>query len=349
MAWNPHGPSRRSGLQPGASRADADPLEDRAPPSLYDAPDDAPEDFADDGDPIGPDQVGSDRVGPDRADDRAAPAPGCWRAAVAACPAALAEAAAGFARLDERLRIMAPPERTAARERLATLQASRLLWGVGAFVPPEAVTLDALDRRGRADENAPAITAARRLARMLARPAPRAGADLGASAPDDAALRDAPPLVAAALAPRPGGAASEIARLEAAAVRLTLAARAGRGGAVFAPVPARRRAGGLAPHARLAAFLGDVADGARDALALLDDLAAWRARADAAAAGMKGGSPARMIALLACRPAVSAPDAAAALRLSDDAALRVLARLARDGLARELTGHSRFRVWAARL
>jgi hypothetical protein len=127
------------------------------------------------------------------------------------------------------------------------------------------------------------------------------------------------------------------------------AARGCRGGASFAPVPARRRLAGSAPETRLAAFVGDVADGARDALALIDDLAAWRARADAAAAAMKGATPARMIALLAARPALSAAAAASALRLSDDAALRVLARLAEAGLARELTGHSRFRVWAARI
>jgi predicted ArsR family transcriptional regulator len=56
-----------------------------------------------------------------------------------------------------------------------------------------------------------------------------------------------------------------------------------------------------------------------------------------------------MVALLASRPAVAAPAAASALRISDDAALRVLARLEADGLAREITGQRRFRVWAARL
>ncbi|WP_333834475.1 helix-turn-helix domain-containing protein, partial [Rubrimonas sp.] len=102
-------------------------------------------------------------------------------------------------------------------------------------------------------------------------------------------------------------------------------------------------------EARLAAFLADVADGTRDAMALIDDLAAWRARAEAAAAAMKGATPARAVALLAQRPAVSAPAAAGALGLSDDAALRVLMRLERAGLAREITGQGRFRVWAARL
>jgi predicted ArsR family transcriptional regulator len=64
---------------------------------------------------------------------------------------------------------------------------------------------------------------------------------------------------------------------------------------------------------------------------------------------MKGATPARMVALLARRPAVCAPAAASALGLSDDAALRVLTRLERCGLVREIAGQGRLRVWAARL
>jgi hypothetical protein len=215
---------------------------------------------------------------------------------------------------------MDPPDRDAARERLATLQACRLLWGTGAFVAPEAVALDALDRRGRAGDDAPAVTAARRLARALSAP------ERGGSFDDvagEGALRGAPALVAAAPV---AASASEADRLDAAAARLVTAAAAGRGGAVFAPVPLRRRIGGPSPEARLAA---------------------WRARADEVAAAMKGATPARMVALLARRPAVCAPAAASALGLSDDAALRVLTRLERERLAREMTGQGRFRVWAA--
>jgi hypothetical protein len=342
---------------PEAAAAPWDEDDDSAPTSPYDG--------ADDGWPADPDDAREALRGPaGSGEDRA---PGFWRAALAACAEFFAEAAAGLARLDERLRVMPAPQRTAARERLAVLQACRLMWGEGVIVAPEAVALDALDRRGRAAEDAPAVTAARSLARKLARepgrnharPA-RDAADPDVGGPDwsdagscdatefDAALRGAPPLVAAAFALPCAGPRSEVARLDAAAARLLAAARGCRGGAVFSPVPARRRLPGSAPETRLAAFLGDVADGARDALALLDDLAAWRARADAAAASMKGKTPARAVALLAARPALSAPAAASALRLSDDAALRVLIRLTEAGLARELTGHSRFRVWAAR-
>jgi hypothetical protein len=356
-------PARRSA---GAARDDE---ADGAPASPYDGPDDRwPDDFGVSGD-------AADGALQDRPSGRAGPAPAFWRPVLAACAEPFAAAAAGLARLDERLRILAPPERTAARARLAALQACRLLWGEGDIVAPEAVALDALDRRGRAGEDAPAVTIARRLARRLAGPqgrrpepgrrdtadadvdeadegrrdeAPNA-ASLSAAADGHAALRGAPPLVAAALAAFDFDPFSEAARLDAAAARLIAAAAGCRGGAAFAPAPARRRPAGSAPDARLGAFLRDVADGTRDALALLDDLAAWRARAEAAAAAMKGGSPARLVALLAARPALSAQAAASALRLSDDAALRALARLADAGLARELTGHSRFRVWAARL
>jgi predicted ArsR family transcriptional regulator len=41
------------------------------------------------------------------------------------------------------------------------------------------------------------------------------------------------------------------------------------------------------------------------------------------------------------------PDAAQALGLSDSAAGRALERLAAAGVARELTGLGRFRVWGA--
>jgi hypothetical protein len=343
-----------------------------APSSPYDGPDDGWPGEQDDASDSPWDALRG-RVGAD--EDRA---PGLWRAALAACAEPFAEAAAGLARLDERLRIMAPPERAAARDRLAALQACRLMWGEGVIVAPEAVALDALDRRGRAGEDAPAVTAARRLARRLAREPGRSPAtaardpadadaagtvasDVGQSdagrsergasdaAECDAALRGAPPLVAAALAAPSADALSEAARLDAAAARLTAAALGGRGGASFAPAPARRRAAGFAPETRLSAFVRDVADGTRDALALLDDLAAWRARADAAADAMKGATPARLVALLARRPALSAPAAASALSLSDDAALRALARLAEAGLARELTGQGRFRVWTAKL
>jgi hypothetical protein len=341
-----------------------------APSSPYDGPDDGwPADLDDASD--SPRDALRGRVG--GGEDRA---PGFWRAALAACAEPFADAAAGLARLDERLRVMAPPDRTAARDRLAALQACRLLWGEGDIVAPEAVALDALDRRGRSGEDAPAVTIARRLARSLAgtqgrrtdqgRPDPadvdgtarpdacplesaQAGTDPTGEALLDPALRGAPPLVSAALAAFDADPVGETSRLDAAAARLIAAAAGCRGGAAFAPVPARRRPAGIAPDARLSAFLRDVADGTRDALALLDDLAAWRARADAAAAAMKGATPARLVALLAARPALSAQAAASALRLSDDAALRALARLADAGLARELTGHSRFRVWAARL
>jgi hypothetical protein len=224
------------------------------------------------------------------------------------------------------------------------------MWAQGEPVDPWALALDAARRRGRAGDEAPAIARAQALARRLAAGrSPQDGwpADLRDPAPG------APGLVRAAAleqALRMGGASA--AETAVAAMRLAARAVSGGGtgdGARFAPLPARRRPGGPDLAARLRAFLADLADGAADARAALADLAAWRARADAAAAAMKGPTPARLVALLAARPALGGPEAAQALDLSESAAGRALDRLAEAGVARELTGQGRFRAWGARV
>lgn len=79
----------------------------------------------------------------------------------------------------------------------------------------------------------------------------------------------------------------------------------------------------------------------------LERMQAWRARADDAVADFSGRTPRRLVALLAARVAVSAQDAADAAGVSVSAAQRNLTLLTVRGVAREITGRGRFRMWTA--
>lgn len=76
-------------------------------------------------------------------------------------------------------------------------------------------------------------------------------------------------------------------------------------------------------------------------------IAAWGTRARAATAAVKGDNAARVIAVLAARPLVSALEAEAQAGVSRPTAERMLRRLSDLGLIREVTGHRRFRLWTA--
>ncbi|MGF1658068.1 MAG: hypothetical protein ACFCUS_01420 [Rubrimonas sp.] len=135
--------------------------------------------------------------------------------------------------------------------------------------------------------------------------------------------------------------------VEPAVAAMKIAGRAGRGGAPFAPLARRRTQGGERPVERLRGFYADIAAGCAEALVVLERMQLWRARAEAGIAGLSGRTPRRLVALLAARVAVSAQDAADAAGVSVSAAQRNLALLAERGLAREITGQGRFRMWAA--
>ena len=66
-----------------------------------------------------------------------------------------------------------------------------------------------------------------------------------------------------------------------------------------------------------------------------------------ATARIKGDNPARVIAELAAHPLLSAAMLEAQTGISRDTAERLLARLRDMGLAREITGGRRFRLWTA--
>lgn len=165
------------------------------------------------------------------------------------------------------------------------------------------------------------------------------------------ALRGAHPFTQAAFAEpawRRAGLSDATAAVEPGVAAMKIAARAGRGGAPFAPLARRRTPGGADPAARLRAFCDDLAAGCADALTTLERLQAWRARAEAGIAGLSGRTPRLLTDLLAARVAVSAQEAARAGDVSVSAAQRNLVILTDRSLAREITGQGRFRMWTAR-
>ena len=161
-------------------------------------------------------------------------------------------------------------------------------------------------------------------------------------------LRAAHPFTQAAFGERAWrlhGLSDATAVVEPGVVAMKLAARAGQGGVPFAPLARRRSPGGERPVEKLRGVYADITAGCRDALMVLERMQAWHARAEAGIADLSGRTPRRLVGLLAERVAVSAPDAAETCGVSVSAALRNLARLADRGLAREITGQGRFRMW----
>ena len=83
------------------------------------------------------------------------------------------------------------------------------------------------------------------------------------------------------------------------------------------------------------------------ALRHLEQVEAWTARAETAMAGLSGRTPARLRAVLAERPILSAPMAETLTGASRAAVQRNLAWMEARGLVQEITGQGRFRFWRA--
>lgn len=147
------------------------------------------------------------------------------------------------------------------------------------------------------------------------------------------------------------GLARPAAVIEAGVIAARLAASEAVGGALFMPLAlggdARLRGEGGEAGAWLERWYEAADQATRRALAHLDRLAIWQARADAALARYSGRTPARLIAVLADWPLVSAPMAETATGASRAAVQRNLARIEAAGLIREVTGQSRYRTWTA--
>jgi hypothetical protein len=137
--------------------------------------------------------------------------------------------------------------------------------------------------------------------------------------------------------------------VEPAVAAMRIAGRAGKGGAPFAPLARRRTPGGARPVERLRGFYADLAAGCAEALIALERMQAWRARAEAGVADLSGRTSRLLVALLGRRVAISAQDAADAGGVSVSAAQRNLVLISQRGVAREITGQGRFRMWTAAL
>ena len=98
---------------------------------------------------------------------------------------------------------------------------------------------------------------------------------------------------------------------------------------------------------RLSAWIPGAHQATLSALLLLKRLADWHAAAGEATADLSGRTPARLVDCLARWPLVSAPLAEAETGASRAAVQCNLDLLVARGLAREVTGQGRYRVWAA--
>lgn len=349
--------------------------DDVSPPSIWDG----------DADAVSAPTAGNANARPDFDDDHGAETDDtAWRQAEARLGRALVDAASAFARVDERLRALPPSRRRAAAGRLAITAATELLRREGELIGPERLARGMLDREGMGAEDAPSLGRALWAAqRLTAPPAPRA-ASAAPEAPEEPEIeidgplhRDHPirslvvrwrvgmqavgdlhPFTRAAFGRAKWSAlglsaAGLVVERDVAAMRA--AAAAGLGGAGFAPMARggysqdRARGGSGGAERRLSAWLATLRDGAAAALATIDALAAWRAGAEAAIADLSGKTAPRLIAALTENPAVDAPTAARAAGISTSAAVRNFAILQARGVAREITGQGRFRVWTAAL
>ena len=139
---------------------------------------------------------------------------------------------------------------------------------------------------------------------------------------------------------------------EAAIIAARHAAKMGRGGALFMPLalsgPGALRGAGE-PLEKLSAWIRGAGQAVLAALLHLDRVSAWEQRARQATCDLSGRTPPLLIDALTAWPMVSVPLAEELTQASRAAAQRNIDRLMDRGLIREVTGQGRYRVWTAAL
>lgn len=301
-----------------------------------------------------------------------------WLAAQSGLALALADAALAVGRLDADLAGLPPERRAGFQRRLALAEAEALLWLLGRPLARDEIGRDVMDARAASDLEA------MRFARWAIR---RLEGQGGEGLRDFLGLHSQPP--AGPVMPRLTGDGFDDAALvfaeamgraqglhplarapfallawrmtelsppeEATAEALVWMARdmaRGCEALKFLPIAAetrRLRSDIGPPEARMRAHLAALTAGAGTARALLRRVSEWQGRALAAMRQVKGDSPARVIAVVAAQPLVSAPDVQKVTGLSRITAERMLNRLQEQEQIREITGTRRFRLWTARL
>lgn len=331
--------------------------EDLAPPGPYDGAEAEAPWFL----PAGPEEEGPLPRAPAAGLVEAGP----WRAAEAELAAELAELGFDAGRLAERLRMAGP----GAVQRLALEEAASLSWWTGDRIAADRLALWTSYRIGAAEADGAGLIRTAWVARRLMAPGGRglqaALADvLGGEGRGDpflageveAALQTVAGLSAVtrgcalfhlwqSLDERP----EHLRGLEAAVLG---AREAGQGALPFLPLSLTGFGGLTAagpPERRLAGWIQGAQRAVLAALMRLERLADWRAKAEAGTADLSGRTPARLIAALAAQPMLGAAQAEAETGASRAAVQRNLDLLEARGLAREVTGQGRFRVWAAKV
>lgn len=293
----------------------------------------------------------------------------------------LLEAASAIARLDERLLRMETSRRNGLVERIALLITSDALWAEGTRLRPEHLVLADRDRIGRSEDEDQIIAratwavrrqtrafdipitpdAARRFLGLHVHATERAGEDDGLWGGIDgyalqdwcgaqSVLADAHPLTQAAAGFHlwRGFALGAPERLcEPLMLAARIAASMARGGLIS--VPLRLASAGLAQgmdaKTRLQRWLLASGETTLGMQRLLDDLEAWRTRAEAATQDLNGQAPAALIRLFEARPVLSAKDCATALERTPAQTRQILKTFEERGLICEITGQQRFRFW----
>ena len=297
-----------------------------------------------------------------------------WAQAEAGYAVRLARVAMRLGALDERLR--QGPE--GWRQRLALLEAADLSWIIGDRVAADRVALWVALRLSGVQSDAAALARVGwAIRRLSAGPGPLAdgiggfAAFLGRHDPADVAdpaerfadraagwlgmmadAGDLHPVSRACLGHhlwlltgqgQPGD------QCEAAVLAARVAATEA-GAMVFAPLclggALGLRATGTPPE-RLARWLDGMESATMSAMRHLDRVEDWSNRATQAMRKLSGRTPARLRAVLADWPLVSAPMAEALTGASRAAVQRNLAWMESQGLVHEVTGQGRFRMWRA--
>ncbi|WP_140846698.1 hypothetical protein [Paracoccus sp. FO-3] len=292
-----------------------------------------------------------------------------WRAAEAALAQPLAALALDLGRLIERAESFGPQ----AGIRLALAEAAALGWWSGDRISSDRIALWSALRIGATGEDGAALIRTAWAARRLAAPpvpgqgrAAAIAAHLGLKSDDPSGLVED----FSSLLPEPG-ALGPVVRgclafhlwraldervppqrdIEAAVLGARLAIGHESAALGFLPLAlagtGALRAGGPAEQ-RLSAWIFGAHDAVLSALMMLDRLRRWRVQAEAGTADLSGRTPRLLIDGLLRHSMAAVPQLVAETGASRPALLRNLAILEQRGLAREVTGQGRYRVWAAR-
>ncbi len=300
-----------------------------------------------------------------------------WFSAEAGQAAELARAAFALGRLEGAVAALEPEARAGANRRLALIEVEAMLWAQGTPLRREEIGRDLMEARAGADLEAMRLArwGIRRLEGQgdardlrgflgLHRAAVSGLDELLATRPTgrdfDAAVAEFRDLASqvAGLSPLVRAAALRVLwRLcglsapEMLAEPATWTARdMAEGCEALRFVPLGRHGRGVwvdggNPAERVARHLAAVTAGIQDARHELARVADWQARALEAMAGVKGENAGRVIRALAAHPLLNAAMLEESAGISRDTAERMLSRMKALGLAREITGGRRFRLW----